>query len=192
MKNSRANERSGESEGTVILQAQQTDYTQIWVTAIGALVILVPVILNYLESRRSSHKVDAVVSSLVDDDGRQKIDNVKETVGRLATNIDGAMTELKETIAGKFKAEGKLEGMKEEQARSDLITEPAKVTDAFEGSSVREQIDRIEAGIIEGADTAQAVADDLAASRKRADEVKSADHGAAADAAAKPPPVEEK
>lgn len=167
----------------VILQAQQTDYTQIWVSAIGALVILVPVVLNFLQSRSNAQKVDAVAKSLVDDDGRQKIDNVKETVATLATNIDGAMTELKQTIAGRSKAEGQLEGIKSEQARTDLITDPAKVTDALNGSDVREQIDRIEAGINEGADTAQAVKDDLAKSQKRADDA-DGEAGAAADAAA--------
>lgn len=176
----------------LILQQRETDYTQVWVSGIGALVILVPVILNYLQSRRNAQKVDDVAKSLIDEDGRQKIDNVKETVATLATNIDGAMTELKQTIAGKSKAEGVLEGITSEQARTDQTADSTKASD------MSQQMDRIEAGVEASGATslrneevthaieehAEGVASRLADANKRADAVKDSAPGAAADAAA--------
>lgn len=75
---------------------------------------------------------------------------VKETVGVLAKNIDGAMSEIKETIAAKNLAEGQLKGIADEQARAaDLIVEPTQVHDALNGAAVRKQIDNIEAALAE-------------------------------------------
>lgn len=176
----------------LFLQQRDTDYTEVWVQGIAALVILVPVILNFLQSRRNAQKVDEVAKSLVDTDGRQKIDNVRETVGVLAKNIDGAMDEIKQTIADKYKAEGKWEGMKEEQARTSSDPDPTKA------SGMSQQMDRIEAGVeasgatsLRNEEAAQAIAEQaegvetrLAENTRRADAVKDSAPGAAADAAA--------
>lgn len=160
----------------LFLQERETDYTQVWIQGIGALVILVPVILNFLQSRRNA----------------QKVNDVEESVKTLATNIDGAMTELKENIAGKSKAEGVLEGITSEQARTD------QAADSTRASDMSQQMDRIEAGVeasgatsLRNEEAAQAIAEQaegvetrLAENTKRADAVKDSAPGAAADAAA--------
>lgn len=113
---------------------------------------------------------------------------VKETVGVLAKNIDGAMTEIKQTIAAKNLAEGQLKGIADEQARAaDLITEPAQVHEALNGKDVREQISNIEKSVLDAGDAATAVAADLARSRERADAKAGGKPGAAADAAMQTP-----
>lgn len=133
----------------ILQQTVRTDYTQVWVTAIGALVIIVPAILNYLQNRKTAEKVVTLAASLVDNDGKQKIDKVTEKVGQLAEHINGSMVELKESIAARGLAEGELKGAKAEQERTALITEPAKVHDALNGAAVRQQIDNIEARLNE-------------------------------------------
>lgn len=141
------------------------------------------IVVSRRGNARVEEKVVTLATSLVDEDGKQKIDKVQERVATLATNIDGAMTEIKETIAAKNLAEGKLEGIAGEQARTAV--EP-------QSDTAQKQMDAIQATVNEGAATslrneaaAIGVADALAAQQKRADEHKGDEPGAAADAALK-------
>lgn len=104
------------------------------ITAVGAILVVLKGLHNV------SGKVGALSSHLVDEDGKPKIDKMEERVSTLATNIDGAMTELKETIAAKNLAVGHAEGLTEgRQAsaveRQDRVTERERVEDRAESKT---------------------------------------------------------
>lgn len=168
------------------------DYIPLWVALIGAvaaivvaLAAVVPSVLSYKSlkaSRDNAAKMEenrlAQEASAAELKAAQEA-NAAETA-MLAKNIDGAMAEIKLTIAAKNLAEGKLEGIESEQAR--VLEAPQLVT-----SAANEQLDKIEATGIRVEQQAMGVAQDLAESQKRAHEVDSTEAGAAADAAAKNP-----
>lgn len=135
------------------------------ITAITALIVAITTLIGGIAA--------AVV--LIRGQGR-----VTEKVDTLTTNIDGRMTELKESIAGRSLAEGQLKGAKAEQERT--AGEPAKATD---GKDVHEKMDGITSSIEDIKNTAAAVAEDLARSHERADAQAGGESGAAADAAAR-------
>lgn len=169
---------------------QQADHTQVWIQLIGAVVILVPVILNYLQSRKNAQKVDTVARSLVDEDGNQKIDKVTEKVVELTKNTDGMQTAMLDLTARANQAEGINKGIADEQERTALITEPAQVHDAMNGKDVREQmgiiekkIDEVQDASTKAADIAAGVAEDLKGRTERADAQVKGKPGEAADAA---------
>lgn len=132
------------------------NYIPVWVAIIGAVGLIVPSILSFLSLRASQRNA-------------AKIEAAAFQTAVLAKNIDGAMTEIKQTIAAKNLAEGKLEGIAGERDR---------------GSP---QMDKIEAVVIESAAAAVVVAGDLAERTKAADASDSTEAGAAADAAASSP-----
>lgn len=165
----------------------QADHTQIWIQLIGAVVILVPVILNFIQSRKNADKTDKLAKSLVDEDGKQKIDKVTEKVVELTRNTDGMQTELLSLTARANQAEGINKGIADEQERAALISEPAQVHDAMNGKEVLKQIAAIDDHLTVVDATSTRIEEAGKAATARADKHEGAEPGVAADAAVKSP-----
>lgn len=116
--------------------------TQIILGVLALAGITIPAILNYMQNRATAADVKAARAEQLEiaEERKAEAAEVEKKVATLATNIDGAMTEIKETIAAKNLAEGKLEGIAGEQAR--VAEAPQPVT-----PSASEQLDKIEASV---------------------------------------------
>lgn len=161
--------------------------TQIILGVLALAGITIPAILNYKQNRAIAADVKAARLEQIETDRKREEEavEVRESVAVLAKNIDGATTEIKETIAAQKLAEGKLEGIAGEQARTAVESPP-------QPDAAQKQLDKIETIATEGAATslrneaaAIEVADRLVAQQKRADEHTGGEPGAAADAALK-------
>lgn len=170
----------------------ETNYTQIWITAIGALVVIVTTVFTYIQGRQTRAEAKAIreeqraIVSKVEANTALTVEAKAEVV-KLKENVDGKMDAYVAEVRRAERSIGTREGGEAERDRPpEIVSEPQQVHDAMNGKDVREQIDAIAAGTARIESHASAVAEDLAAAHKRADEVADGgESGAAADASAK-------
>lgn len=176
----------------MLSEATQTALIAAIPTTITSLTGLI-LVFNSLKKKVDAAKAEIVATKAEIVETKAEVVQTKTEVADLKRNTDGMHTALMDLNARANLAEGKALGAASEQERAaELITDPAKVTEAMNGKDVRDQMIAIEEKIdantssIEGVkDAAHAVAKDLAESHERADAHAGGESGAAADAAAR-------